>query len=75
MTELAEQNLKEDIDRKKKIAEMKIEQAKSEALNDVKSKITKLSFEITKDYLINNIDKEISDKIVSDSITEVKKNL
>ena len=75
MTELAERNLKEDIERKKKIAEMKIEQAKSEALSDVKSKITKLSFEITKDYLINNIDKEISDKIVSDSITEIKKNL
>ena len=75
MTELAERNLKEDIERKKKIAEMKIEQAKSEALSDVKSKITELSFEITKDYLLNNIDKEISDKIVSDSITEIKKNL
>ena len=75
MTKKAEETLKEDIERKKKIAELKIEQAQTEALNDVKSRVTNLSFEITKNYLSKNLDKKVSKSILDDSISEIKKNL
>ena len=75
MTKKAEESLKEDIERKKKIAELKIEQAETEALNDVKSRVANLSFEITKNYLSKNLDKKVSKSILDDSISEIKKNL
>ena len=52
LTKKAEDSLKEDIERKKKIAELKIEQAQTEALNDVKARIANLSFQITKNYKV-----------------------
>ena len=55
LTKKAEEPLKEDIERKKKIAELKIEQAETEALNDVKARGANLSFEITKNYLSKNL--------------------
>ena len=75
MTKEAEENLKEDIERKKKIAELKIEQAQIEALKDVKARVANLSFEITKNYLSKNLDKKVSKSILDDSISEIKKNL
>ena len=75
MRKKAEENLKEDIERKKKIAELKIEQAQTEALNDVKARIANLSFQITKNYLSKNLDKKVSKSILDDSISEIKKNL
>ena len=60
MTKKAEETLKEDIERKKKIAELKIEQAETEALNDVKARVANLSFEIAKNYLSKNLDKKVS---------------
>ncbi len=61
--------------RKKKIAELKIEQAQTEAINDVRTRVASLSYEITKSYLSENLDKKVSETILDDSITEVKKNL
>ena len=75
MTKKAEEILKEDIARKKKIAELKIEQAQTEAINDVRTRVASLSYEITKSYLSENLDKKVSETILDDSITEVKKNL
>ncbi|MEC7380837.1 MAG: hypothetical protein VX575_00775, partial [Pseudomonadota bacterium] len=71
----AEEELKQDIERKKKQAELKIEQAKSEALNDVKRKAAELSFQITKKYLEENIDSKTSTSIIDESISDIKKNL
>ena len=34
-----------------------------------------MSYEITKSYLSENLDKKVSETILDDSITEVKKNL
>ena len=75
LTKKAEEDLKEDIKRKKKIAELKIEQAQTEAINDVRTRVASLSYEITKSYLSENLDKKVSETILDDSITEVKKNL
>ena len=75
LTKKAEEDLKEDIERKKKIAELKIEQAQTEAINDVRTRVASLSYEITKSYLSENLDKKVSETILDDSITEVKKNL
>ena len=75
ITSKAEEELKQDIERKKKQAELKIEQAKSEALNDVKRKAAELSFQITKKYLEENIDSKTSTSIIDESISDIKKNL
>ena len=68
-------NTLQHIKRKKKIAELKIEQAQTEAINDVRTRVASLSYEITKSYLSENLDKKVSETILDDSITEVKKNL
>ena len=75
LTKKAEENLKQDIERKKQSAELKIEQAKIEAINDVRKKVSDLSFQITEKYLQENLDVKTSKALIDESISEIKKNL
>ena len=75
LTKKAEENLKQDIKRKKQSAEFKIEQAKIEAINDVRRKVSDLSFQITEKYLKENLDAKASKTLIDESISEIKKNI
>ncbi|MEE3295488.1 MAG: hypothetical protein VX215_05700 [Pseudomonadota bacterium] len=71
----AEKLLAENIERKKKQSELKIKQAESDAIKEVKLKATELSLEIAKAYIKQNIDSKTSSEIFEESIKDLKKNL
>ena len=59
LAENSKKTLEEEIQRKQKQADLKISQARDEAIRDVKSKATDLSVIIAKEYLKENIDDKI----------------
>ena len=71
----AEKLLAENIERKKKQLELKIKQAESDAIKEVKLKATELSLKIAKTYIKQNFDSETSSEIFKESIKDLKKNL
>ena len=75
ITEKSNNLLKEEIQRKQKQADLKIIQARDEAIREVKSKATDLSVIIAKEYLKENIDDEISSDLIDKSIEDLKRNL
>ena len=56
-------------------ADLKIIQARDEAIREVKSKATDLSVIIAKKYLKENINDEISSDLIDKSIEDLKRNL
>jgi F-type H+-transporting ATPase subunit b len=75
LAENSKKTLEEEIQRKQKQADLKISQARDEAIRDVKSKATDLSVIIAKEYLKENIDDKISSELVDKSIEDLKINL
>ena len=75
LAENSKKTLGEEIQRKQKQADLKISQARDEAIREVKSKATDLSVIIAKEYLKENIDDKISSELVDKSIEDLKRNL
>jgi len=75
LAENSKKTLEEEIQRKQKQADLKIIQARDEAIREVKSKATDLSVIIAKEYLKENIDDEISSDLIDKSIEDLKRNL
>ena len=67
--------LQEEIKRKQKQADLKIDQAKDDAIKEVKAKAAELSLIIAKEYLKENIDDKISSELIDKSIIGLKNNL
>ena len=67
--------LQEEIKRKQKQADIKIDQAKDDAIREVKAKAAELSLIIAKEYLKENIDDKISSELIDKSIIDLKNNL
>ena len=67
--------LQEEIKRKQKQADIKIDQAKDDAIREVKAKAAELSLIIAKEYLKENIDDKISSDLIDKSIIDLKNNL
>ena len=75
ITEKSNNLLKEEIQRKQKQADLKIAQARDEAIRDVKDKASELSLIIAKEYLKENIDDNIASDLIDKSISDLKDNL
>ena len=75
ITEKSNILLQEEIKRKQKQADIKIDQAKDDAIREVKAKAAELSLIIAKEYLKENIDDKISSDIIDKSIIDLKNNL
>ena len=75
LSENSKKLLEEEVARKQKQADLKITQARDEAIREVRSKATDLSVLIAKEYLRDNIDDQISSDIIDRSIEELKGNL
>lgn len=67
--------LKEEIQRKQKQADLKIAQARDEAIREVKAKASELSLIIAKEYLKENIDDNVASDLIDKSISDLKDNL
>ena len=75
LSENSKKLLEEEVVRKQKQADLKITQARDEAIREVRSKAVDLSVLIAKEYLRDNIDDQISSDIIDKSIEELKSNL
>ena len=67
--------LKEEIQRRQKQADLKIAQARDEAIREVKDKASELSLIIAKEYLKENIDDNVASDLIDKSISDLKDNL
>jgi len=75
ITEKSNNLLKEEIQRKQKQADLKIAQARDEAVREVKTKASELSLIIAKEYLKENIDDNVASDLIDKSISDLKDNL
>jgi F-type H+-transporting ATPase subunit b len=75
LSENSKKLLEEEVIRKQKQADLKITQARDEAIREVRSKATDISVLIAKEYLRENIDDQISSDIIDKSIEELKSKL
>ena len=75
ITEKSNKLLKEEIQRKQKQADLKIAQARDEAVREVKAKASQLSLIIAKEYLKENIDDNVASDLIDKSISDLKDNL
>lgn len=75
LSENSKKLLEEEVIRKQKQADLKIIQARDEAIREVRSKATDLSVLIAKEYLRENINDQISSDIIDKSIEELKSKL
>ena len=75
ITEKSNNLLKEEIQRKQKQADLKIAQARDEAVREVKAKASELSLIIAKEYLKENIDDNAASDLIDKSISDLKDNL
>ena len=75
ITEKSNKLLKEEIQRKQKQADLKIAQARDEAIREVKDKASELSLIIAKEYLKENIDDNVASDLIDKSISDLKDNL
>jgi len=75
ITEKSNKLLKEEIQRKQKQADLKIAQARDEAVREVKAKASELSLIIAKEYLKENIDDSVASDLIDKSISDLKDNL
>ena len=75
ITEKSNNLLKEEIQRKQKQADLKITQARDEAIREVKDKASELSLIIAKEYLKENIDDNVASDLIDKSISDLKDNL
>ena len=75
ITEKTNNLLKEEIQRKQKQADLKIAQARDEAVREVKAKASELSLIIAKEYLKENIDDNVASDLIDKSISDLKDNL
>lgn len=75
LSENSKKLLEEEVIRKQKQADLKITQARDEAIREVRSKATDLSVLIAKEYLRENINDQISSDIIDKSIEELKSKL
>jgi F-type H+-transporting ATPase subunit b len=75
ITEKSNKLLKEEIQRKQKQADLKIAQARDEAVREVKAKASELSLIIAKEYLKENIDDNVASDLIDKSISDLKDNL
>ena len=64
-----------EIQRKQKQADLKIAQARDEAVREVKAKASELSLIIAKEYLKENIDDNVASDLIDKSISDLKDNL
>tara|TARA_B100000212_G_scaffold309985_1_gene260732 strand:+ start:301 stop:780 length:480 start_codon:yes stop_codon:yes gene_type:complete len=67
--------LKEEIQRKQKQADLKISQARDDAIREVRAKASELSLIIAKEYLKENIDDNVASDLIDKSISDLKDNL
>ena len=67
--------LKEEIQRKQKQADLKIAQARDDAIREVRAKASELSLIIAKEYLKENIDDNVASDLIDKSISDLKDNL
>ena len=67
--------LKEEIQRKQKHADLKIAQARDDAIREVRAKASELSLIIAKEYLKENIDDNVASDLIDKSISDLKDNL
>ena len=67
--------LKEEIQRKQKQADLKIAQARGDAIREVRAKASELSLIIAKEYLKENIDDNVASDLIDKSISDLKDNL
>ena len=75
ITEKSNNLLIEEIQRKQKQADLKIAQARDEAVREVKDKASELSLIIAKEYLKENIDDNVASDLIDKSISDLKDNL
>ena len=75
ITEKSNNLLKEEIQRKQKQADLKIAQARDDAVREVKAKASELSLIIAKEYLKENIDDNVASDLIDKSISDLKDNL
>ena len=75
ITEKSNKLLKEEIQRKQKQADLKIAQARDEAVREVKAKASELSLIIAREYLKENIDDNVASDLIDKSISDLKDNL
>jgi F-type H+-transporting ATPase subunit b len=75
ITEKSNNLLKEEIQRKRKQADLKISQARDEAIREVITKASELSLIIAKEYLKENIDDNVASELIDKSISDLKDNL
>jgi F-type H+-transporting ATPase subunit b len=75
LSENSKKLLEEEVIRKQKQADLKIIQARDEAIREVRSKATDISVLIAKEYLRENINDQISSDIIDKSIEELKSKL
>lgn len=75
ITEKSNKLLKEEIQRKQKQADLKIAQARDEAVREVKAKASELSLIIAKEYLKENIDDNVASDLIDKSVSDLKDNL
>lgn len=75
ITEKSNNLLKEEIQRKRKQADLKISQARDEAIREVKTKASELSLIIAKEYLKESIDDNVASELIDKSISDLKDNL
>ena len=71
ITEKSNNLLKEEIQRKQKQADLKIAQARDEAVREVKAKASELSLIIAKEYLKENIDDNVASYLIDISISDL----
>ena len=75
ITEKSNNLLKEEIQRKQKQADLKISQARDDAIREVRAKASELSLIIAKEYLKENIDDNVASDLIDKSISDLKDNL
>ena len=75
LAEETEAKLRESLKRRTQLAEDKIAQAEAQALSEVRSTAVDLAIESTKKILADKLGASQSDKLVSDSISDLKSKL
>ena len=75
ITKKSNKLLKEEIQRKQKQADLKIAQARDDAIREVRAKASELSLIIAKEYLKENIDDNVASDLIDKSISDLKDNL
>ncbi len=75
MAEETQAKLRDTLKRRTRIAEDKIAQAESQALSEVRTAAVELATEATRKILSDKVDASLSDKLIGDSISDLKSKI